>query len=117
MAALFVNTHSMISFQEFQDVDLRVGTIREAEVIEESEKLLRLEVDIGEKTRQIIAGIKRHVAEVDELVGIEVVVVANLEPAELFGFESQGMLLAAQDDAGLSVISPRSDVANGASVQ
>ncbi|WP_115865127.1 methionine--tRNA ligase [Halorussus litoreus] len=89
-----------ISFEEFQDLDVRVGRIESAEGIEGADDLARLEVDIGVETRQIVAGIKQ-LHDLDALPGTKVVVVANLEKAELFGVESNGMVLAAGEDADL----------------
>jgi len=89
-----------ISFEEFQDLDVRVGEIEVAEPIEGADDLARLEVDIGVETRQIVAGIKQ-LHDLDELPGTKVVVVANLEQAELFGVESNGMVLAAGEEADL----------------
>ena len=82
-----------ISFDEFKKIDLRVGKIISAKPLEQSEKLLLLEVDIGE-IRQIIAGIGKNYTP-EEIIGKQIVIVANLEPRQLLGFESQGMLLAA----------------------
>ena len=89
-----------ISFDEFESLDLRVGEILDAEGIEGADKLARLTVDIGAETRQIVAGIKR-LHDLDELPGTRVVVLANLERAELFGVESDGMVLAAGEEADL----------------
>ncbi|UPV73026.1 methionine--tRNA ligase [Halorussus limi] len=89
-----------ISFEEFQDLDVRVGEIEVAEPIEGADDLARLEVDIGVETRQIVAGIKQ-LHDLEKLPGTKVVVVANLEQAELFGVESNGMVLAAGEDADL----------------
>ncbi|WP_122088453.1 methionine--tRNA ligase [Halalkalicoccus subterraneus] len=89
-----------IGFEEFQDLDVRVGEIELAEGIEGADDLARLEVNIGVETRQIVAGIKR-LHDLDTLPGTRVVILANLEPAELFGVESNGMLLAAGEDADL----------------
>ncbi len=89
-----------ISFDEFQNLDLRVGRIESAEPIEGADALLRLEVDIGSETRQIVAGLKQ-LHDVDDLAGKKIVVVANLEKAELFGVESNGMVLAAGEEADL----------------
>jgi len=89
-----------VSFETFQALDLRVGRIESAEPIEGSDKLARLEVDIGHERRQIVAGIKQ-LHDLDALPGTRVVVVANLEKAELFGVESDGMVLAAGEDADL----------------
>jgi methionyl-tRNA synthetase len=89
-----------ISFEDFQDLDLRVGEVVAAEGIEGADDLARLEVDIGHEVRQIVAGIKR-LHDLDALPGTKVVVVANMEQSELFGVESDGMVLAAGDDADL----------------
>ncbi len=93
-------TEERIDFEEFQDLDVRVGEIESAEGIEGADDLARLEVDIGVETRQIVAGIKR-LHDLESLPGTRVVILANLEPAELFGVESNGMLLAAGEDADL----------------
>lgn len=89
-----------ISFEEFQGLDLRVGRIESAEPIEGADELLKLTVDIGVETRQIVAGLKQ-LHDVDSLPGTRVIVIANLEKADLFGTESNGMVLAAGDDADL----------------
>jgi len=89
-----------ISFEEFQDLDVRVGKILEAEGIEGADKLARLVVDIGAEKRQIVAGIKQ-LHDLSELPGTRVIVLANLEQAELFGVESNGMVLAAGEAADL----------------
>ncbi len=89
-----------ISFEAFQELDVRVGRIETAEGIEGADELVRLEVDLGVETRQIVAGLKQ-LHDVDSLPGTRVVVLANLETAELFGVESNGMVLAAGDQADL----------------
>ena len=93
-------TEERIDFGTFQDLDLRVGEIRSAEGIEGADDLARLAVDIGHEVRQIVAGIKQ-LHELDSLPGTRVVVVANMEPTELFGVESNGMVLAAGEQADL----------------
>ena len=85
-----------ITFEDFSKIDLRTGTIIEAEKIQKSNKLLKLQVDLGKETRQIIAGIAKSY-EPDSLIGRQVVVVANLKPAKLMGELSQGMIVAAND--------------------
>jgi methionyl-tRNA synthetase len=89
-----------VSFEDFQDLDLRVGEIQTAEGVEGADDLARLEVDIGHEVRQIVAGIKQ-LHDLDDLPGTRVVIVANLEKAELFGVQSNGMILAAGEDADL----------------
>jgi methionyl-tRNA synthetase len=89
-----------ISFDDFQALDVRVGRILAAEGIEGADKLARLEVDIGVEERQVVAGIKQ-LHDLDSLVGERVIILANLEKAELFGVESNGMLLAAGEEADI----------------
>ena len=89
-----------IGFEEFQGVDMRVGEITAAEDIEGADDLLKLEVDIGVERRQVVAGLK-GLHDVADLPGTRVILLANMEPAELFGVESNGMVLAAGEDADL----------------
>ncbi|MDG5817543.1 methionine--tRNA ligase [Natronococcus sp. A-GB7] len=89
-----------IGFEEFQDVDIRVGRIETAEGIEGADDLAKLEVDIGFETRQVVAGIKQ-LHDLEELPGQKCILLANMEPAELFGVESNGMVLAAGEQADL----------------
>jgi len=89
-----------IGFDDFQDLDIRVGRIETAEGIEGADDLARLEVDIGFETRQIVAGIKQ-LHDLEELPGTKCVLLANMEKAELFGVESNGMILAAGEEADL----------------
>jgi methionyl-tRNA synthetase len=106
-----------IEVDDFMKVDLRVAVIKEAEKVEKSKKLLRLIVDAGEaEPRQILAGISEHYAP-EDLIGRRVVIVANLKPRKLMGLESQGMVLAASDDKGLSVLGVDRDVEPGSSAK
>jgi len=89
-----------ISFDDFQELDIRIGRIEEAEGIEGADDLLKLRVDLGAETRTIVAGLKQ-LHDVDDLPGTKVVVLANMEKAELFGVESNGMVLAAGEEADL----------------
>ena len=91
-----------MTIDEFQKADLRVGKVVAAERVEGSEKLLKLQVDIGEP-RQILSGIGK-VYKPEELVGKLIVMIANLEPRMLMGMESRGMLLAAHGEEGRPVI-------------
>ncbi|WP_254522341.1 methionine--tRNA ligase [Natrinema caseinilyticum] len=93
-------TEERIGFDDFQELDIRVGRIETAEGIEGADDLARLEVDIGFETRQVVAGIKQ-LHDLDELPGTKCVLLANMEPAELFGVESNGMILAAGEQADL----------------
>ncbi len=98
----------IITIDEFFKTELKIGTIIEAEEVPKSKKLLKLQVDLGEeKPRQIIAGIKEWYSP-EDLKGTQAVVVANLKPAKLMGMLSEGMLLAAKDENGLSLLRPES---------
>ncbi len=106
-----------ISIDDFRKVDLRVGKVVTCEKVEKSEKLLKLEVQIGEEKRQIVAGISKHYKP-EELVGKNIIVVANLAPAKLMGLESNGMLLAAStDDGKLTILTTASDIDAGSIVR
>jgi methionyl-tRNA synthetase len=104
-----------ISFKEFQKLDLRVGTIKSAEPVKGSKKLAKLVVDIGED-RTLVAGIVGHY-DPEALVGKQVVVVANLEPATLMGVESKGMVLAAEDPSGVHLLMPDAQTVPGSQVR
>jgi len=106
----------LITFDEFFNTTLKVGTVVEAEEVPKSKKLLKLQVDLGEEAlRQIVAGIKEYYSA-EELVGTQVCVVANLKPAKLMGIYSAGMLLAAKDEEGLCLVRPEKQRKAGASI-
>lgn len=108
---------NLITIDDFKKVDLRVAKVVNAEPVEKADKLLRLDVDLGTETRQIVAGIAQHVSP-EVLTGKRVVVVANLQPAKIRGLESQGMLLAAEDERGkLSLVTVEGEVGVGAKVR
>ena len=94
----------LVSLEEFKKLDLRVGTIQKAEEIPGSDKLLKLTIDLGE-VRTIVAGLAQHYS-VDELSNKQVIVLANLKPVKLRGVESQGMILAAEDETGVYLLRP-----------
>jgi methionyl-tRNA synthetase len=106
----------MITIDQFKGVELKVGTVKAAEPHPNADRLLVLRVDVGGEERQIVAGIRAHYAP-ETLVGRQVVVVANLEPAKLRGVESQGMLLAAADGDRVVLLRPDDAVASGAVVR
>jgi methionyl-tRNA synthetase len=107
----------VIDVEEFRKLDLRIAEVIEAEAIKGSKKLLRLRVRLGEETRQVVAGILgAYTAE--QLVGRKVALLANLKPAKLMGVESQGMVLAAEDAEGKSVLlQPERDVPPGSKIR
>jgi len=103
----------MISFEDFEKLDLQAGTIKEVEDITDANKLILLKVSLADQTRQVVAGIKNDVEDLESLVGEQVVMVTNLEPKEMFDYESQGMVLAARADGGAVLVSPQESVADG----
>ncbi len=106
----------IITIDQFFQTKLKIGTILKAEVIEGNDKLLKLQVDLGEKEpRQIVAGIKAYYKP-EELINTQICVVSNLKPAKIFGHKSEGMLLAAKDKNSLSLMRPQNKVANGSLV-
>lgn len=105
-----------ISLEEFSSLDIRIGEILEAERIKGSSKLLRLAVDIGGQRRQVVAGIAED-HRPEDLVGSQVVVLANLKPAKLFGVESQAMLLAADAGGRAVLLQPEERVRAGTKVR
>lgn len=108
----------MITLEEFQKIELRVATIVSAERIPGTDKLLKLQVDLGGEQRQLVAGIAKHYAP-EELVGQQIVVVTNLQPAVIRGVESKGMLLAASTDdyAQLALVTVQRPMPNGCRVK
>ena len=106
-----------ITYDDFAKIDFRTATVVAAEKVPKSEKLLKLQVEVGGERRQVVAGIAQHYAP-ETLVGKSVVVVFNLQPAKLMGQESQGMLLAASDTAGhLMIVTPAGEIASGSIVK
>jgi len=106
----------MISFEQFKEVELKVGEVMEAEPIEGSEKLLKLKVSLGSQERQIIAGIAKKYTR-EELIGRQIILVVNLEPKEMMGEESQGMLLAADTPEGPVFLTTERPAPPGTSVR
>jgi len=109
---------NLISIDDFAKLDLRVAEVTAAERVEGTDKLVKLEIDLGTEKRQIVAGIAQFYAP-DELIGKHIVVVANLEPARIRGVESRGMLLAGstEDRKELAIITVDRPLAKGAKVR
>lgn len=106
-----------IPYEDFQKVQLRIARIMEAEKVEKTDKLMKMQIDLGTEQRQIIAGIAAKYSP-EELVGKQVVVVANLEPAKIRGVESNGMLLAASNEDGdLALLIPDKEITNGSKIK
>jgi methionine--tRNA ligase beta chain len=105
-----------IKFEEFQKIDLRVGKILEVKKVEGSEKLLKLIVDLGNEKKQLVAGIAKYY-KTEDLIGKEIVVIANLEPKKIMGIESQGMLLAADVNGEPVILIPEKEVPPGTKIR
>lgn len=105
----------MISFEEFKKIEIKVGKILSAEKIPDTDKLLKLSVDLGEAIpRQIVSGISLYFSDCSVLVGKKCMFVANLESRVIKGFESQGMIFALSNEEGsFSLIIPESDMPVG----
>jgi methionyl-tRNA synthetase len=108
----------VITIEEFQRIELRVATILSAERVPGTEKLLKLQIDLGSEHRQLVAGIAKHYTP-EELIGKQIVVVTNLQPAVIRGIESQGMLLAAStdDSSQIALVTLQRPVPNGCRVK
>lgn len=111
-----INIKPVIVYDDFARLDLRTGTIISAEKVEKADKLLKLEVDLGFEKRTIVSGIALHFAP-EEIMGKQVVVVANLAPRRMRGIESNGMILMAEDKEGkLYFVGPDENVMDGSNV-
>jgi len=95
----------MASIEDFKKLELRVAEIKEVNDHPNADKLLILKLDLGDRQKQVVAGIKAFYTK-EELVGRQVVLIDNLDPVVLRGVESQGMILAGSDESLLGVISP-----------
>ena len=105
----------LVPFKEFQKLEFRVARVESAERVPGADRLLTLKVSLGEERRQIVAGVAEHYRP-ESLVGRQIVVVANLEPATIRGVASEGMLLAASADGRVALLQPDADVPDGAEV-
>jgi len=106
----------MISFNEFKKLEIKIAKIKEVNNHPNADKLYVITIDIGGEDKQTVAGIKSSY-QPEQLVGRQVVVVNNLEPATIRGVESQAMLLAASDEKGICILIPEREVKIGSSVK
>lgn len=109
------STDNLIGIEDFAKVELKVAEVKEAEKVPKADKLLRLQIQIGEEKRQIVAGIAEYY-QPEALVGKKIIVVTNLKPAKLRGIESNGMLLAAKKKDTLTLLTVESDIPSGAKI-
>lgn len=106
----------MVTLEEFKKFELRIARIKEAQDHPNADRLYVLTVEIGDKIKQIVAGIRGSYKK-EDLPGRLIVVIDNLEPAVLRGVESQGMLLAASDETGISILGPDREIKTGSIVK
>ncbi|HBI81484.1 MAG TPA: methionine--tRNA ligase subunit beta, partial [Bacteroidales bacterium] len=108
---------SSISYDEFSKMDIRVAKVLEAERVPKTQKLLKLKIDTGVDTRTIVSGIAEYFTP-EQMVGKQILVLANLEPRTIRGIESYGMILMAEDaDGKLQLVIPADSVSNGSTVK
>ncbi|MBU2540353.1 MAG: hypothetical protein KJ593_00465 [Candidatus Omnitrophica bacterium] len=105
----------MVSFNDFKKLELKIAKIVDASDHPDADKLYVLKVNLGDKEKQLVAGI-RNFYKTEELIGRQIVVVDNLEAATIRGVKSEGMLLAARDAEGISLLMPEREMQLGSSV-
>ncbi len=97
------NVSEKINYDSFLKIDLRTATVLEAEKVEGSDKLLKMKIDLGYEQRQLVAGIAQMYTP-EEMIGKQIIVVANLEPRKIRGVESNGMILAVENSEGKIIL-------------
>lgn len=107
----------MITFDDFKKLDMRIGKIISAEKIPEADKLVKIIFDLGDEQRQIMAGIAELVEDLSSLVGKEMPILINLEPRNFKGYESQGMIIAADIDGQPIFLHPEKEIPPGSIVK
>jgi len=106
----------VVTINDFKNFDIRIATIREVFDHPNADKLYILKIDMGDKQKQLVAGIRAAYSK-EDLIGKQIAVIDNLEPAIIRGEESQGMLLAAQDESGIVILSPERYLKEGSVVR
>jgi len=106
----------IVSYEDFQKLDLRIAKIISAEDVKGTDRLLKLNIKIGEEERTIVAGIKEHYCA-EEIIGKKIVVIYNLQPVKLRGIESNGMLLAAVDNENIVLLTVDKDISEGSIIR
>ncbi len=108
--------NTMINFNDFNKLDIRIVTIIEAEPVENTDKLLKLTVDLGTEKRTLVAGIADQYSK-EDVIGKQIPILANLEPKEIRGIKSQGMILAVDLDGKATLVHPDKQVDNGSKIR
>lgn len=106
----------MISIQDFRNMELVIARIKEVTVHPQADRLYVLKVETGKEEKQLVAGI-RQFYQPEQLVGRQILLVNNLEPAEIRGVKSEGMLLATHDEKGIAILQPDREVVLGSPVK
>jgi methionyl-tRNA synthetase len=109
------HNEGIITIEQFAQTDLRVAKVVEAEKVEGTDKLLKIKLQLGDEIRQVVSGIAKHYSP-EELIGRNLILVANLKPAKLRGIESQGMILAASEGDNLTLLTVDKDIKSGTRV-
>lgn len=109
-------SEKIVSFEEFSNMDLRIGKITKAESVAGSKNLIKMLIDVGDENRQAVAGIAQYYSP-KELEGKQVAVIVNLQPKKMFGIESNVMILAAEDEKTVSVLLPDRPVKIGSKIR
>jgi len=106
----------MVTINDFKNFEIKIATIKEVDDHPNADKLYVLKVDLGDMQKQLVAGIKTSYTK-ENLIGKQIAMIDNLEPAVIRGVESQGMLLAAQDEQGISILTLERYVKEGSKVK
>lgn len=106
----------MITIDDFKKIELKVGRVVSAESIEGSDKLLKLQVDLGSEQRQVLSGIAKYY-QPSNLAGKQIIVITNLKPRSMMGLESNGMVLAAGDGEVVALLAPDKDMSAGSNIR
>ncbi len=107
----------MATIDDFRKLELKVAVIKEVIDHPDADRLYVITLDLGERTKQVVAGIRASYPNREELIGKQVVVVDNLDPAVLRGVESQGMILAGSDESGVFIVTPEKKLKLGSTVK
>ena len=107
-----------INFEDFEKLDIKIGTIKSVEKVEDADRLFVFKVDVGEENeRTIISGVAEYFFEPEVLFGRQVPVLMNLKPRKIRGIESQGMILYASDEDGLTILEPGRKMKSGSAIK
>lgn len=103
-----------ITYSQFSELEIKIGTILSAEIVPEADRLLKLSVDVGEESpRQIVSGIREFFPEPEKLVGVQCPFLTNLETRVIRGLESQGMILAGSEEGLFALLNPSNPLPTG----